>query len=119
MTKIMTETGWCYLVIVLDWYTKQIVGHHCGKSSTSQEWLQALELGVSRRFRDGSRSSQVHLMSDNGSQPTSVRFMKTCSLLGIDQAFTSYGYTIPFGHNNPKGNADNLREWWNHTERML
>jgi len=42
-------------------------------------------------------------MSDNGSQPTSLSFMKACSNLGIHQAFTSY--------NNPKGNAD--------TERMI
>lgn len=40
-------------------------------------------------------------MSDNGCQPTSVAFMKTCVTLGITQAFTSY--------NNPKGNADTER----------
>ena len=42
-------------------------------------------------------------MSDNGSQPTSLSFMKACSNLEVHQAFTSY--------NNPKGNAD--------TERMI
>jgi len=42
-------------------------------------------------------------MSANGSQPTSLGFMKACSNLEIEQAFTSY--------NNPKGNAD--------TERMI
>ena len=36
-------------------------------------------------------------MSDNGTQPTSVVFMKLCGILGITQAFTSY--------NTPKGNA--------------
>ncbi|MFA9409238.1 MAG: IS3 family transposase, partial [Candidatus Dadabacteria bacterium] len=25
MTKVMTESGWVYVVIVLDWYTKKIV----------------------------------------------------------------------------------------------
>jgi len=42
-------------------------------------------------------------MSDNGSQPTSLSFMKACFNLEVEQAFTSY--------NNPKGNAD--------TERMI
>lgn len=42
-------------------------------------------------------------MSDNGSQPTSVGFMKACREMEINQAFSSY--------NNPKGNAD--------TERMF
>ncbi|MFC1556583.1 transposase, partial [candidate division KSB1 bacterium] len=37
----------------------------------------------------------------NGSQPTSVAFIKACATLNIDQAFTSY--------NNPKGNANTER----------
>ena len=41
------------------------------------------------------------LMSDNGTQPTSVAFMRACGVLGIQQAFTSYS--------NPKGNADTER----------
>lgn len=32
MTKILIGTyGWMYLVIVLDWYTKEIIGHCLGK----------------------------------------------------------------------------------------
>lgn len=103
MTKIMTNTGWAYLVVVLDWYTKQLVGYHCGVRATSGDWLRALEQGVKVRFPYGVRSHCLQLMSDNGSQPTSRRFIEACSLLGIEQAFTSY--------NNPKGNAD--------TERMI
>jgi putative transposase len=30
MTKVMTDSGWVYVVIVLDWYTKKIVGHYSG-----------------------------------------------------------------------------------------
>jgi len=45
----------------------------------------------------------LKLMSDNGSQPISLSFMKACSNLEVEQVFTSY--------NNPKGNAD--------TERMI
>ena len=40
-------------------------------------------------------------MADNGCQPTSDKFKKTCENLGINLAFTSY--------NNPKGNADTER----------
>jgi putative transposase len=40
-------------------------------------------------------------MSDNGCQPISLAFLKACSTLGIQQAFTSY--------HNPKGNADTER----------
>jgi transposase InsO family protein len=103
MTKAMTTSGWAYVVLVKDWYTKKVVGHYCGRTSTASEWLIALDRAVNRQFPYGVRDRQLHLMSDNGSQPTSERFMKACSLLDIHQAFTSY--------NNPKGNAD--------TERMM
>jgi len=103
MTKVMTASGWVYVVILLDWYSKKIVGHHAGPRSTAVHWLAALDEGVNREFPDGVRGKGLHLMSDNGSQPTSISFMRSCSNLGIGQAFTSY--------NNPKGNAD--------TERMM
>lgn len=102
MTKALVESfGWVYVVLVLDWYTKKLVGYHIGLQSTSQHWLHALDMAVNRQFPDGVREHDLHLMSDNGCQPTSVRFMATCGTLGITQAFTSY--------NNPKGNADTER----------
>jgi transposase InsO family protein len=103
MTKVMTECGWVYVVIVLDWYTKKIVGHYSGTRATSRDWLEALEKGVNREYPLGVRGQGLKLMSDNGSQPTSLSFMKACSNLEVEQVFTSY--------NNPKGNAD--------TERMI
>ena len=102
MTKIAVESfGWVYLVVVLDWYTKKVVGSPIGLQSTAAHWLQALDMAVNRQCPSGVRGQALHLMSDNGSQPTAVRFMATCGLLGIAQAFTSY--------NNPKGNADTER----------
>ena len=87
--------------MVLDWYTKTIVGYHADLRSTAQHWLAALDMAVNRQFPDGVRGRGLNLMSDNGCQPTSVAFMRACSTLGIQQAFTSY--------HNPKGNADTER----------
>jgi putative transposase len=102
MTKVLVEgVGWIYIVVVLDWYTKLIVGSYAGMQCKSQHWLLALEMAVNRQFPDGARGKGLSLMSDNGCQPTSVAFMQTCSALGIQQAFTSYS--------NPKGNADTER----------
>jgi putative transposase len=102
MTKVMIDGfGWVCVVIVLDWYTKKIVGHYAGLQSKSEHWLHALDQAVNRQFPDGARNHGVHLMSDNGCQPTSIGFMKNCALLGVEQTFTSY--------NNPKGNADTER----------
>ena len=102
MTKFMVEgLGWVYLTVVEDWYTRKILGYHLGTRSKSPDWLKALESAVSSACPAGSRDYHLHLMSDNGSQPTSVSFMRACSVLGIKQAFTAY--------NNPLGNANTER----------
>ena len=103
MTKFMTASGWLYLVIVLDWYTKKIVGWDVSLRSKSGDWKSALEMAVTNEFPDGVKDNGLKLISDNGSQPTSTTFMRDMETLGIEQIFTSY--------NNPKGNAD--------TERMM
>jgi len=121
MTKFKTKEGWSYLVIVLDWYSKKIVGSYLSNRSKTPDWLEALEQGVISQFEEGSRGRKLKLVSDNGCQPTSKLFMKTCNTLGIEQIFTSY--------NNPKGNADTermmrtikeeliwLKEWSSHDE---
>ncbi len=124
MTKVMVNGfGWIYMVVVLDWYTKKIVGHYAGIQCRAAHWLEALEMAVNTQFPNGARDAGLRLMSDNGSQPTSVRFMKECNVLGIHRTFTSY--------NNPKGNSDTervfrtmkedliwLREWDNPAELM-
>jgi putative transposase len=102
MTNVLVEGfGWIDIVIVLDWYTKTIVGYHASLQCRAQHWLAALDMAVNRQFPDGVREQGLSLMSDNGCQPTSVAFMQACSTLGIHQTFTSY--------NNPKGNADTER----------
>lgn len=122
MTKVLVDKlGWVYIVIALDWYTKKVVGYQAGLRSKSSDWLAALDMAVNQQFPDGARDKGLNLMSDNGCQPTSISFMKACSMLDIHQAFTSYG--------NPKGNADTerfmrtmkeeclwLREWTSYNE---
>jgi transposase InsO family protein len=112
MTKVMVEGfGWMYIVVVLDWYTKKIVGYYAGIQCRSCHWLEALDDAVNREFPDGVMGSGLSLMSDNGSQPTSVAFMKACREMNINQAFTSYG--------NPKGNADTERIFRTIKEELL
>lgn len=104
MTKFTVPSlGWVYLIIVLDWFNKKIVGWELSLRGRSKEWRQALEMAILREFPDGVRGSDLKLISDNGSQPTSVSFMRDMATLGIEQIFTSY--------DNPKGNAE--------TERMM
>jgi len=103
MTKVMAaHWGWLYLHVVLDWYTKKIVGYSLSLRSKTRDWLDALERAVAQQFPEGAREKQqLFLVSDNGSQPTSVGFMAACNVLQIKQIFASY--------DNPKGNADTER----------
>lgn len=108
MTKILIQgKGWAYLQVVLDWYTKKVVVYTLSLTSKTSDWLDALNRGLNYQFplgiRDTLGKKTLYLVSDNGSQPTSISFMKACRELNIKQIFTSY--------NNPKGNAD--------TERVL
>jgi transposase InsO family protein len=104
MTKFLIPAlGWAYLVVVLDWYTKKIVGWDLSLRSRRQEWEAALAMGLQAEFPNGVRGAGLKLVSDNGSQPTATGFMAAMSTLGIEQVFTSY--------DNPKGNAE--------TERMM
>jgi len=104
MTKfLISPIGWVYLVIVLDWYTKKIVGWDLSLRSKALDWGKALGMALLKEFPYGVRGSGLKLISDNGSQPTSTFFMREMEVLGIEQIFTSY--------DNPRGNAD--------TERMI
>lgn len=103
MTKALSNTGWVYVVIVLYWYTKKTMGHYSGKQARTAEWLEALEKGLNIELPEGVRGRELKLISDNGSQPTSLSFIKACSNLEVEQVSTSY--------NNPNRNAD--------TERMV
>jgi putative transposase len=112
MTKVMVEGfGWMYIVVVLDWHTKKLVGYYAGVECRAKHWLEPLDAAVNCQFPDGVRDQGLSLMSDNGSQPTSVAFMKSCREMGIKQAFTSYG--------NPKGNADTERIFRTMKEELL
>ena len=104
MTKVkLGSFGWVYVHIVLDWFTKEIIGFSCAFQSKTTDWLDALNMAVNSRFPQGIEFAiyKPSLVTDNGCQPTSQTFMKTCSDLGIKQIFTTW--------NNPKGNADTER----------
>ena len=102
MTKfLLGPMGWCYLIVVLDWYTKEIVGWNLSLRAKSSEWKEALDGALCEKFPWGVRGQGLNLVSDNGSQPTSVAFMRDTAELGIHQIFCSY--------DNPRGNAETER----------
>ena len=84
---------------------KEIIGYSLNMQSKTEDWLDAIEAAVNNQFPSGIRETvkerELFLISDNGCQPTSQRFMMNCSLLGIKQIFTTWS--------NHKGNSDTER----------
>jgi putative transposase len=102
MTKFyVNSVGWLYLVVVLDWYSKKILGYKLNIRSKADDWIDALEMAVEENCPLGAREYELNLMSDNGSQPTSIKYQSTVDMLKINHVTTSYS--------NPKGNADTER----------
>lgn len=112
MTKVMTKDGgWANYIAVIDWYTREVLGSQISLRGRTEEWLKALNKALNEGYKEGVRGEEVVLVSDNGSQPTSRRFMEECKVLGIKQVFTSY--------NNPKGNANTERYFRTYKEEVV
>ena len=71
-TYIWTAEGWLYVAVVLDLYSRRIVGWSMQSSMTSQLVADALMMAVWRR---GKPDELLH-HSDQGSQYTSEHFQK-------------------------------------------
>jgi transposase InsO family protein len=52
-TVLVTGFGWIDIVVVLDWYTKKIVGYYAGVPCTAKHWLAALDMAVHQQFPEG------------------------------------------------------------------
>ncbi|ACJ75342.1 integrase, catalytic region [Thermosipho africanus TCF52B] len=112
MTKVLTKDGgWVNYIAVIDWYTREVLGSQISLRGRTEEWLKALNNALNKGYKDGVRGREVILVSDNGTQPTSRRFMEECKILGIKQIFTSY--------NNPKGNANTERYFRTYKEEVV
>ena len=54
MTKIrLDQFGWIYITIVIDWYSKKLIGYYIGDRSKSKHWQYALDMAVNNQFPFG------------------------------------------------------------------
>lgn len=86
MTYIPTWSGWLYLAMVLDVYSRRIVGWAMDTNMRSELILEALNMAVTQRKPAG----VIH-HSDRGSQYTSYAFGKRCREAGIMPSMGSVG----------------------------
>lgn len=86
ITYVPTWTGFLYLAIVLDVFSRRIVGWAMGTSLATDLVLDALNMAIGQR-----RPTAVIHHSDQGCQYTSVQFGKRCREVGVRPSMGSVG----------------------------
>lgn len=79
LTYIPTRSGWLYLVVIIDLYSRRVVGWSMAESMTTDVFLSALNMALGRR---GDVTGLVH-HSDRGSQYCSWSFRTALRRHGI------------------------------------
>jgi transposase InsO family protein len=87
ISYIRTLEGWLYLAVVLDLYSRKVVGLSMGESLHTTLVTQALEQALQRR----SPSDSLQHHSDKGCQYTSAAFQKLLTDKGIICSMSSTG----------------------------
>ena len=86
MTYIPTWAGFVYLAVVLDVFSRKVVGWAFGQRQTAELVIAALNMALQTRKPD-----QVIHHSDQGSQYTSLEFGKRCREMGVRPSMGSVG----------------------------
>ena len=86
MTYIPTWTGFLYLAIVLDAFSRKVVGWAMGEQMTASLVVSALNMALHTRKPE----SVIH-HSDQGSQYTSLAFGQRCREMGVRPSMGTVG----------------------------
>jgi len=86
MTYVPTWAGFIYLAIVLDVWSRRVVGWAIGERMTAELVLAALNMATTQR-----RPRDVIHHSDQGSQYTSIAFGARCIQMGVRPSMGSIG----------------------------
>jgi len=86
ITYVPTWAGFLYLAVVLDVFSRRIVGWSMAGHMRTELVLDALEMAIWQRRPDG----VIH-HSDRGSQYTSVAFGNRCRQAGVRPSMSSVG----------------------------
>lgn len=86
ITYVPTWAGFLYLAVVLDAFSRRIVGWAMGTNLKTQLVLDAMNMAIGQR-----RPSEVIHHSDQGSQYTSVAFGLRCKEAGVRPSMGSVG----------------------------
>lgn len=88
ITYLLTAQGWVYLAVVLDLFSRKVVGWSMGDSLATQLVSEALRRAIEDRRPAGERL--LH-HSDRGCQYTSEAYQQTLKTLGIECSMSRTG----------------------------
>ena len=74
LTYVRTFAGWVYCAFILDVFSRRVVGWQASTSLRTDLALDALEMGLWTRRRDGHNVSSLVHHSDHGVQYLAVRY---------------------------------------------
>ena len=86
ITYVATWAGFVYLAIVLDAWSRKVVGWSIGQDLKTELVLEALNMALTQR-----KAFEVIHHSDHGCQYTSVAFGKRCEEMGVRPSMGSVG----------------------------
>lgn len=86
MTYVPTWAGFVYLAIVLDVWSRRVVGWSIGETMDTQLVSGALQMAVQQR-----KPGNVIHHSDQGSQYTAIEFGKRCDAMSVRRSMGSVG----------------------------
>jgi putative transposase len=86
-TYIWTQEGWLYFAVVLDLFSRRVVGWSMNQEMTAQLVTDALVMAIWRR----GRPTQLLHHSDQGSQYTSEQFQRLLTELGVTCSMSRRG----------------------------
>jgi putative transposase len=88
ITYLATATGWVYLAVVVDLFSRKVVGWSLGDSLATELVSSALRKAIETRRPKGSKL--LH-HSDRGCQYTSDAYQRTLKALGIECSMSHLG----------------------------
>jgi putative transposase len=91
ITYCRTFAGWVYAAFVVDVFSRRVVGWQLAKNLRTDLALDALEMGLWTRRREGRRTSGLVHHSDKGVQYVAVRYAQRLAEAGAVASVGSTG----------------------------
>ena len=81
-----------YLIVVIDCFSRKIVGWSLDHRCRAKEWTSALRFALdAQQLTTKELCRDLILRSDNGSQPCSKHFVEYLGTVGVTGQYTGYG----------------------------